>query len=185
MNEHRYILEPYKGMNTRYRCPDCNKGKTFSRYIDRETGEHIANHVGRCERLDNCSYHLTPKQYFQDNNISFDTFPKKPHAKPKPDKSDSVKKAVSFIPLEVFKSPARHRLIVITDIGNEPDDFMSMVRLMLYSNQIDIEGLIASTSIHQSKKVSPELIQKVINAYGKVQPNLVKHEPGFQQRKSC
>ena len=46
----------------------------------------------------------------------------------------------------------KHRLVVITDIGNEPDDFMSMVRLMLYSNQIDIEGLIASTSIHQSKK---------------------------------
>src|SRR4051794_33892542 len=77
------------------------------------------------------------------------------------------------------QSPPRHRLIVVTDIGNEPDDFMSMVRLMLYSNQIDIEGLIASTSIHQSKKVSPELIQKVINAYGKVQPNLAKHEPGF------
>ena len=73
----------------------------------------------------------------------------------------------------------KHRLIVITDIGNEPDDFMSMVRLMLYSNQIDIEGLIASTSIHQSKKVSPDLIEKVINAYGKVQPNLLKHEPGF------
>lgn len=77
------------------------------------------------------------------------------------------------------QSSAKHRLIVITDIGNEPDDFMSMVRLMLYSNQIDIEGLIASTSVHQSKKVSPELIEKVINAYGKVQPNLLKHEPGF------
>jgi hypothetical protein len=74
---------------------------------------------------------------------------------------------------------ANHRLIVITDIGNEPDDFMSMVRLMLYTNQIDIVGLIASTSIHQSKKVSPELIEKVIRSYEKVQPNLLKHEPGF------
>src|SRR5438270_2066885 len=73
----------------------------------------------------------------------------------------------------------KHRLIVITDIGNEPDDFMSMVRLMLYTNQIDIEGIIASTSIHQSKKVSPELIEKVIRGYEKVQPNLLKHEPGF------
>jgi hypothetical protein len=50
---------------------------------------------------------------------------------------------------------------------------------MLYTNQIDIEGLIASTSVHQAKKVSPELIEKVINAYDKVQPNLLKHEPGF------
>ncbi len=50
-------------MNTRYRCPECNKGKTFSRYIDTETGEHIADHVGRCERLDNCGNHYTPKQF--------------------------------------------------------------------------------------------------------------------------
>jgi hypothetical protein len=77
------------------------------------------------------------------------------------------------------QTTSKHRLIVITDIGNEPDDFMSMVRLMLYSNQIDIEGLIASTSIHQQKKVSPDLIEKVINAYSKVQPNLLKHEPGY------
>src|SRR4051812_10989623 len=74
---------------------------------------------------------------------------------------------------------AKHRLIVLTDIGNEPDDFMSMIRLMLYSNQIDIEGLIASTSIHQKTHVNPELIQKVISAYGKVQPHLLKHETGF------
>lgn len=74
---------------------------------------------------------------------------------------------------------AKHRLVVVTDIGNEPDDFMSMIRLMLYTNQIDIEGLIASTSVHQSTKVSPELIKKVIYAYAKVQPNLLKHEPGF------
>src|SRR5215210_2195551 len=73
----------------------------------------------------------------------------------------------------------KSRLVVITDIGNEPDDFMSMVRLMLYSNQIDIEGLIASTSIHQSKKVSPELIERVIHGYEKVLPGLLKHEPGF------
>lgn len=73
----------------------------------------------------------------------------------------------------------KHRLIVITDIGNEPDDFMSMIRLMLYSNEIDIEGLIASTSVHQAKKVSPDLIKRVVSTYGKVQPNLLKHEPGF------
>jgi len=45
------------------------------------------------------------------------------------------------------QTSTKHRLVVITDIGNEPDDFMSMVRLMLYTNQIDVEGLIASTSI--------------------------------------
>ena len=81
------------------------------------------------------------------------------------------------------QTDTRNRLIVITDIGNEPDDSQSMVRLMLYSNQIDIEGIIASTSVHQKLHVSPELIQKVIGAYEKVRPNLLKHEPGFPTAK--
>lgn len=35
------------------------------------------------------------------------------------------------------------RVVVITDIGNEPDDQMSLVRLLLYSNELDIEALIS------------------------------------------
>ncbi len=73
----------------------------------------------------------------------------------------------------------KHRLVVITDIGNEPDDFQSMIRLLLYANQIDLEGLIASTSIHQKEHARPELIKKVIAGYALVQPNLLNHEPGF------
>jgi hypothetical protein len=97
---HRYILEPYKGMNTRYRCPTCQqRDKTFSIYIDTETGEHIHPTVGRCNRESNCGHHYTPKQYFQDNNISFDTpkayTPRPVNPQPKP---------VSFIPIEVFKA---------------------------------------------------------------------------------
>ena len=41
---------------------------------------------------------------------------------------------------------ARPRVVVMTDIANEPDDQMSMVRFLLYSNQFDVEGLVASTS---------------------------------------
>ena len=74
MNEHRFILQPYKGMCTRFKCPGCNSTKkTFVRYIDTTTGEQIAAHVGKCNRESNCNYHYTPKQYFQDNNISFDS----------------------------------------------------------------------------------------------------------------
>src|SRR5690349_16309737 len=40
----------------------------------------------------------------------------------------------------------KSRVVVMTDIANEPDDQMSMVRFLVYSNQYDIEGLIASTS---------------------------------------
>jgi len=102
MSEHKYILEPYKGMNTRYRCPSCQqRDKTFSLYIDTETGEHIHPTVGRCNRESNCGHHYTPKQYFQDNNISFDT-PQPKAYKPRP--VTPPQKPVSFIPVEVFKA---------------------------------------------------------------------------------
>ena len=102
MIEHRYILEPYKGMNTRYRCPTCQqRDKTFSLYIDTETGEHIHPTVGRCNRESNCGHHYTPKQYFQDNNISFDT-PQPKAYQPRP--VTPRPKPVSFIPVEVFKA---------------------------------------------------------------------------------
>lgn len=71
------------------------------------------------------------------------------------------------------------RMVVLTDIGNEPDDSQTMVRLMLYSNQIDIEGLIATTSIHRQKDIGVDMIKKIVTAYGKVQPNLLLHEKGF------
>ena len=38
------------------------------------------------------------------------------------------------------------RLLVLTDIGGDPDDQQSMVRLMLYTNEFEIEGLIASAA---------------------------------------
>jgi hypothetical protein len=102
MGEYRYILEPYKGMNTRYRCPDCQKrDKTFSLYINTETGEQIHPSVGRCNRESNCGYHYTPKQYFQDNNISFDTPQEKSY---KPQNVTPQPKPISFIPKDVFKA---------------------------------------------------------------------------------
>ena len=71
MNDYRFTLEPYKTMKNRYHCHNCNK-RTFTRYIDNETDEHISDEVGKCSRLIKCNYHYTPKQYFQDNYISFD-----------------------------------------------------------------------------------------------------------------
>ena len=102
MSEYKYILEPYKGMNTRNRCPTCQqRDKTFSLYIDAETGEQIHPTVGRCNRESNCGHHYTPKQYFQDNNILFNTTQPKVY---KPRTVTPLTKPVSFIPVEVFKA---------------------------------------------------------------------------------
>ena len=132
MNAHRYILEPYTGMNTRYHCPGCQqREKTFSRYIDTQTGEHLHPSVGRCNRESNCGYHYTPKQYFQDNSISFDTPQPKPCTKPKA--ATPQPKPVSFIPVEVFKDSLQ---------SHEPNHFIKFL--------IDLFGI----------KVARELISR-------------------------
>jgi hypothetical protein len=93
----------------------------------------------------------------------------------------SVADAATFAPLATRVDPyvAKPRVIVLTDIANEPDDQMSFVRLLVSSNQFDIEGLVATTSRHLRANPRPDVLRSVIEAYGKVQPNLAKHEPGF------
>ena len=75
--------------------------------------------------------------------------------------------------------PSRQRLFVLTDVENEPDDSQSLVRLMLYSDVIDIEGICATTSTHMRDAIHPETIFKIISAYGQVRDNLLLHEDGF------
>lgn len=58
----------------------------------------------------------------------------------------------------------RHRLIILTDMENEPDDAQTMVKLLMYSNEIDIEGLIATTSRWLPNLVFPESIADRVKA---------------------
>jgi hypothetical protein len=73
------------------------------------------------------------------------------------------------------------RVVVLSDIGNEPDDQMSFVRLLLYSNELDLEALIATTSTWQKNKVQPETMRKIVAAYGEVRANLLKHAQGWPE----
>lgn len=73
----------------------------------------------------------------------------------------------------------RQRVIVLTDITNEPDDQQSLVRFLVYANEYEVEGIIATTSVHLKSAVRPEKIHELINAYERVRPNLAKHSNGF------
>lgn len=81
------------------------------------------------------------------------------------------------------KSGTRKRIIVITDISSmesgylEPDDTESMVRFLLYTNEWDVEGLIACA--YGEHGTRPEYIHKVIDAYEKVLPNLRLHDKAY------
>ena len=74
---------------------------------------------------------------------------------------------------------AKRRVLILTDIEADPDDSQSLIRFLTYSNQWDVEGLIATTSIHQKTRVAPETIHEILGAYSKVWVNLVKHEKGY------
>ncbi len=101
MIEHRYILEKYTGRNSRFECPECGKPNQFSKYIDTETGETLGNNVGRCNRVDKCGYHYTPKQYFENNDIKpegVEVHSPKPQPPPRP---------ISFVDAETFNKSLR------------------------------------------------------------------------------
>lgn len=77
----------------------------------------------------------------------------------------------------------RPRLCVLTDIGGDPDDQQAMVRLMVYVNEFEIEGLIASASGTPGELkeavTRPDLIRETVAAYGKVRENLARHGGGW------
>ncbi len=99
--KHRYILQPYSGMNSRHLCPGCkSRDRSFALYIDTETGQTIHPSVGRCNHESGCGYHYAPKEYFQENRISFETDRPRQQSRP----VQEVKIEPSFIAPEVAAS---------------------------------------------------------------------------------
>ena len=84
--------------------------------------------------------------------------------------------ATSAAPLRDHDAP---RVVILTDILNEPDDSQSLIRALLYSNDVDIQGLVATTSTWQRNAVHPEELRRLIQAYGQVLPNLRIHAAGY------
>ena len=67
-NNYRYQLERYRDRSTRHVSPQCHRKQSFTRYIDTYNNNiYINNNVGKCNRLDKCGYHYTPKQYFEEH----------------------------------------------------------------------------------------------------------------------
>ncbi len=79
----------------------------------------------------------------------------------------------------VMAQNEKPRVFVLTDIENEPDDAQSLVRFLTYSNQWDVEGIVATTSCWQRDKTAEWRIHEIVDAYGKVRENLEVHENGY------
>src|SRR5687768_12951842 len=76
------------------------------------------------------------------------------------------------------KAPARPRVIVETDAGGDPDDEQSMVRFLLYSNDLEVEGIICNRrEARQGENRNPErtglgIVRRMVDAYAECYPNL-------------
>ena len=75
----------------------------------------------------------------------------------------------------------KRRLFVLTDIANEPDDAQSLVRLLVYSNEFDIQGIVATTSVWLNDTTRADQIYGILDAYEEVLPNLRKHADGYPE----
>lgn len=81
------------------------------------------------------------------------------------------------------------RIVLLTDIGGDRDDEQSFTRFMMYANQFDIEGLIAtSIRIFPDEKhrpldgaPQPQYIVNFLKAYAQVRNNLLKHSEGWPE----
>lgn len=77
------------------------------------------------------------------------------------------------------------RLFVLTDISNEePDDLQSLIRLLLHSDEIEIEGLVATLSewkIILGTPFRPDLIHRALDAYARCFANLRRHSATYPE----
>lgn len=114
MNNHRFILQPYKGPSSRHTCPACGKRRCFSRYIDTENAIALPDDIGRCDHEQSCGYHKTPKDYFSEHP---DAVPSQASAIRKPELSKP--RRPSFIDAKIVAQSLRgyainnfHRFLV-------------------------------------------------------------------------
>ncbi|MFC1761433.1 DUF1593 domain-containing protein [Planctomycetota bacterium] len=80
------------------------------------------------------------------------------------------------------------RLIIMADMGNEADEEQQMMHLLMYSNMVDLEGLLAVSGIFlrvgapsYRDHVQPDLLKKLVDGYAKVFDNLKKHDTDWPE----
>jgi hypothetical protein len=79
------------------------------------------------------------------------------------------------------KKAAKPRVLISSDIGGtDPDDFQSMIHLLIYSDQFQIEGLVSSPY----GEGSIQDFQNIIDLYEKDYTQLLTHSPELPSPKS-
>jgi len=139
---------------------------------------------------------LLSKQYYNGLTIlitlisllSFTTFEKKTeiNQKRQPDKINNKSENNSRIRVIISSDMPPLDVIPVKAVKpgdppekcSDPDDVQSMARLLLYSNDIEIEGLIASSGTFANIARKQNILD-MLDLYEKVQPNLAKHDARY------
>ncbi len=99
---------------------------------------------------------------------------------------------LSSLALQAFdlnSDPQRHRIVIETDAGGDPDDEQSLVRFLLYANEWDVEGIIANRpTARDGENRNPHrtglgIVKALVEAYSAVQSNLVHHDSRYPSAK--
>lgn len=91
----------------------------------------------------------------------------------------SISRAADDAARHIDEHEGPSRVLVLTDIGNEPDDQMSLVRFLLYSNEMDVEGIVVTTSTWQRDTIRQDIAYDVIEGYAAVEDSLRRHDDKF------
>ncbi len=100
--------------------------------------------------------------------------------------------AVGAAPTQAGTATIRPRVVISSDFPptdvvmrgapadhcSDPDDMQSMVRFLRYTNEFDVEGLIASSGTFANIARKQNMLD-VIDLYDQVDENLRKHDPRY------
>jgi hypothetical protein len=91
--------------------------------------------------------------------------------------------AVIFFLLPVLLTYPQEKpaIIVLTDTGGDTDDEQSMVRLLLYSDMLDVRAICITSRMGHGQDIKPEIVYDQIEAYRSVYPNLLLHSDGYPE----
>lgn len=89
---------------------------------------------------------------------------------------------VSLVSFATGDELLKPRIIVTTDIGQDPDDMQTMIRFLHYANEFQVEGIVVNADSnyeHEAPILREDIVHELIDAYSEIRPNLSRVMPGF------
>lgn len=78
---------------------------------------------------------------------------------------------------ETSRYENKTRVFIMTDVSNEPDDQMSLVRLLTYANELDIVNIATATSTWKNDSIDLASVFRVLGGYSDIVANLNSNVP--------